>query len=53
MIKFIQKILGIVTKDRVDNICVVVGALIHDVKTLREDVDRLKTVTTGNKESNN
>ena len=46
MIKFIQKILGIVTKDRVDNICIVVGALVHDV-------NKLKTVTTGNKESNN
>lgn len=53
MIKFIQKILGIVTKDRVDNICVVVGALIHDVNTLKDDVNKLKTVTTGNKESNN
>ena len=42
MTKFIQKILGIVTKDRVDEMCTVIGSLIHDMKALRDDIDKLK-----------
>lgn len=42
MIKFIQKILGIATKERVDEVCTVIGSLIHDMKALRDDIDKLK-----------